>query len=340
MPASNGSPASHRVPVATIDGPMRLKRAFLRACALDVLVRKPGNVSLVSAGHRMDAGLFLASALAAVEPLCMPAARVGQRVENAMRATWHAAGCNTNLGILLLCAPIACGFELARPPVTRESLRASITQVLAGLDLADTQAAYRAIAQANPGGLGAAPDQDVHDDPGVDLRSAMALAADRDSIARQYRDGYPLVFDLGLAALGAVRSVHAADSAGSGRAGAQCGGPWRGWSDAPPEGEDARATFQAPPDPGTAGGVQRAYLSLLSAVPDSHIVRKHGAAVAQVVMGQARPWAERALRGEPLDLDPAYAAWDLALKAQGINPGTTADLTVASLMAALLTTSP
>jgi triphosphoribosyl-dephospho-CoA synthase len=37
--------------------------------------------------------------------------------------------------------------------------------------------------------------------------------------------------------------------------------------------------------------------------------------------------------GEP-DTDPEFAAWDESLKADRINPGTTADLTVAALLIA------
>ena len=89
----------------------RARACFLQACWLDVAVRKPGNVSLASAGHRMQADMFLASAQAAVGPLFASGARVGERIEGAMAATWAAVGCNTNLGILLLAAPVAAASE-------------------------------------------------------------------------------------------------------------------------------------------------------------------------------------------------------------------------------------
>ena len=41
-----------------------------------------------------------------------------------------------------------------------------------------------------------------------------------------------------------------------------------------------------------------------------------------------------ALAGAHLDADPAFVAWDLELKAAGLNPGTSADFTVAALFAA------
>ncbi len=295
----------------------RIRQAFLRACAWDVAVRKPGNVSRHSPGHGMAAQDFLASAAVAAAPLCEPGRRVGERIEAAMQATWARVDCNTNLGILLLCAPLAAAAErLARPQRGADgkrqdlapALNAAVEEVLGNLDREDAAAAFRAISLANPGGLGRAEAQDVRKAPQVTLREAMALAADRDRIARQYRDGMAEPFGLGLAAL-----------------------------DAPAR----SALLQAEPEsarPGepAATAVQRVYLAWLASAPDSHLVRKFGPAVAQVVLSQARPWAGRAAAGEALDADSAFCAWDEALKAGGLNPGSSADLTVATLMALFL----
>ena len=64
-----------------------LQRIFRWACGLDVQARKPGNVSLASAGHGMHAALFSASARASVEPLFRRGARGGERIEAAVTAT-------------------------------------------------------------------------------------------------------------------------------------------------------------------------------------------------------------------------------------------------------------
>jgi len=133
----------------------------------------------------------------------------------------------------------------------------------------------------------------------------MALAAERDSIARQYRDGYSELFELGLPPL--------AGGLVSGSTG-----------------------HQESPSPFLAGAVQRVYLTFLARVPDSHIVRKHGAVVAHSVMRSAQAWLRRANAGANLDADPEFAAWDLELKGAGLNPGTSADLTVAALLIAAL----
>lgn len=272
----------------------RARASYLDACELDVAVRKPGNVSHVSAGHGMQAVLFSASAQASAAPMFRPGTRVGDRIEAAVAATAAAAGCNTNLGIVLLCAPIARAIELHPEADDPTALRAAIEGVLADLGVDDARAAYRAIAQARPGGLGSAQAEDVHDVPSIDLRAAMSLAAERDSIARQYRDGFAELFQVGLPPLSSGVSTYA---------------------------------------------VQRVYLSFLASRPDSHIVRKHGAALAHSVMRAAQPWHARASAGERLDADPAFAAWDLELKAAGLNPGTSADLTVATLFIAGIATS-
>lgn len=292
----------------------RARNAYLRVCELDIAVRKPGNVSLASAGHGMQAQQFIDSAHASAAPLFARGTRVGERIEAATEATWSVAGCNTNLGIVLLCAPVAMAVERFPQATSAPALRQAIESVLADLDVADARAAYRAIARANPGGLGRAPKEDVHDEPTVTLRAAMALAADRDRIARLYRDGYADLFDVGVAALGD-------DFFGL---------------DAP--------TSQRPGEPGIAmptaqvgRAVLRGYLALLGHAPDSHIVRKHGAAVAHTVMDAARRWgADQRLTtaGPGLDADVAFVEWDESLKTQGLNPGTTADLTVAAMLLA------
>jgi triphosphoribosyl-dephospho-CoA synthase len=283
----------------------RARAAFLRACWLDVAVRKPGNVSFASPGHGMEASMFIASAQAAAGALFEPGLGVGARIERAVKATWAVAGCNTNLGILLLCAPIALAIERQPGATTRPALQAAVESVLAALDVEDARAAYRAIAHARPGGLGSAPAEDVRDVPSIDLRAAMALAAQRDLIARQYRDGFADLFALAFEApLGALCGVH---------------GP-----------EDPAAL----PDADTVARVQRLYLAWLSGFADSHIVRNHGEGVAQTVMAAAQAWRKRERAGAVLDADAGFASWDASLKAARINPGTSADLTVAALLLA------
>jgi triphosphoribosyl-dephospho-CoA synthase len=131
--------------------------AFLAACRLDVETPKPGNVSVQSAGHGMRAVQFITSAEVAAAALLTRGAPVGLRVLDAVTRTRDAVGCNTNLGILLLIAPLAAALEDAARPLSADHWRAATERVLARLDIDDTRLAYRAIALANPGGLGERP---------------------------------------------------------------------------------------------------------------------------------------------------------------------------------------
>lgn len=301
------------------DPVVRARAAYLRACELDIAVRKPGNVSLASPGHGMQAQQFIDSARASAAPLFARGARVGERIESAIEASWAVAGCNTNLGIVLLCAPVAVAVERFAQATSALALQQAIESVLADLDVADAQAAYRAIAKANPGGLGNAPREDVRSVPTVGLRAAMALAADRDRIGLLYRDGYAELFDIGVAALG--RDFHLRDAAGFAQ---------------------PRVCDVTMPTAGVVRAVQRSFLALLGHAPDSHIVRKRGPAVAHTVMTTAAHWSANprpADTGLGFDSDPAFVEWDESLKAEALNPGTTADLTVAAMLVAQITQS-
>jgi triphosphoribosyl-dephospho-CoA synthase len=166
------------------------------ACLMEATARKPGNV------HRFadfDDASYLDFALSAqaIGP-AMDAARlvgVGRAVLNAVEATRRVVSTNTNLGMILLLAPLCVAFEPGK------DLRAATRRVLDLLTIDDARHAYRAIRTAEPGGLGSASAQDVADEPTVTLLDAMRIAADRDLVARQYATGYGDVFETALPAL-------------------------------------------------------------------------------------------------------------------------------------------
>lgn len=205
------------------------------ACIWEVTARKPGNVHRARDFADTTYLDFLVSA-AAISPVldAAPAGRVGPTVLECVRRTRQVARGNTNLGIVLLLAPLA-----AVPP--GDALRPGVEAVLAGLDLTDSRAVCAAIRLAAPGGLGRVEEGDVADEPTLPLRPLMALAADRDLVARQYADGYRAVFDDGLPAL------H--------------------------DGIEQTGCLE--------GGIVHAQLVLMSRHPDSLIARKRGAAEAE-----------------------------------------------------------
>ena len=170
-------------------------------------------------------------------------------------------------------------------------------EVLAATTVADAAEVYTAIRRARPGGLGAAAAEDVAGAPTVTLREVMALAAERDSVAREYATDFDITFEIGAPALRAARN--------SGL----------DWTDA----------------------VVEAYLRLLATVPDTHIARKLGPAVAEAVSGRARRGGAGGRRSHE-DGRRAIAAFDAELRGptNSHNPGTTADLTCAALFVVIL----
>jgi triphosphoribosyl-dephospho-CoA synthase len=158
-----------------------ISAAYEGACRLEIEALKPGNVHLFADGHGMTAGQFLLSASVSAGPLTDPDLPVGRRILEAIRATRQAVGTNTNLGIVLLAAPLARAAEAAGG-----DLRENLSAVLEGLDMSDAGAVFEAIVVALPGGLGSADEHDVREPPKVGVLEAMRAAAQRDRIARQY----------------------------------------------------------------------------------------------------------------------------------------------------------
>jgi triphosphoribosyl-dephospho-CoA synthase len=179
------------------------------ACLAELGALKPGNVHKHAAGHGMEIRHFEEAAAAAAPWIANADLKLGARVLGAVEASFAATGLNTNLGIVLLCAPLAAAADTGNGPAT---LRARLDDVLARLDREDAAFVYRAISHAKPAGLGRVAAEDVTEAPHVTLREAMALAAGRDRIANAYVSGFSDIFDFGLSTLAAARA-HAATEA-------------------------------------------------------------------------------------------------------------------------------
>jgi triphosphoribosyl-dephospho-CoA synthase len=267
------------------------RQAFLEACELDVTALKPGNVRFGAPAYGMSAEDFMDSARACVAALDQPDASVGQRVLEAIRSTQGVVQCNTNLGIVLLAAPL---FGAAQ---AGGDLRTTLTGQLARLDHRDAVLVYQAIRLARPGGMGVSPRHDLSGEPRVTLLEAMREAQDRDSIARQYTQAFRDVFDVGLAR----------------------------WY-------DALACFGS-----EAWATAHLYLVYLSNWRDSLIERKFGTATAQAVSQRARHHLSQfAAYFRSSEIESELLQWDRQLRQDGLNPGTSADLTVATVFAAKL----
>ncbi len=165
------------------------------ACLLEVSACKPGNVHRLRDFPDLTFLDFALSAVAIAEPMHRAIENgVGSTVDEAIKATRRVVATNTNLGIVLLLAPLA-----AVPAGV--GLEAGIESVLDATTVADSRAVYRAIRMAQPGGMGDVSDQDLANEPSMTLREIMRLAADRDAIARQYANGFREVFGEALPAI-------------------------------------------------------------------------------------------------------------------------------------------
>lgn len=182
--------------MTTALNPEQISSAFLAACRAELDALKPGNVHRHSAGHGMDVAHFERAAEAAAGPIADPSLSVGKRILRATEASVAATGLNTNLGIVLLCAPLA---KAASETTFAIGLRRRLDMILAALDEQDATDAFAAIRIANPAGLGQVDEGDVRDNPDrLTLIKAMYLAAERDRIANAYVTAYSDIFDFAL----------------------------------------------------------------------------------------------------------------------------------------------
>lgn len=273
--------------------PLNVGVAAQLACLLEVSAPKPGNVS--PGRHFADLRYedFLASSIAIGEPMAGAGERgVGATIRLAVEATSKLTRSNSNLGIVLLLAPLTRAAALSGG-----SLQAALRHVLDATTVEDARDAYVAIRLARPGGLDRAESQDVSTEPTMTLVEVMRLAAHRDTIASEYATGFDVTFGMSVPALERAR---------------RDGLPW----------DDA---------------VVETFLTLLAAIPDTHIARRSGAALAAAVTARA---GEVLAAGGVRTASGRQAIEDMDRGLRDShnsgNPGTTADLTAAAIFVVLL----
>ena len=273
----------------------KLAQAYRNACMVELEALKPGNVHVFADGHGMTIHDFIKSADASAAVIAQENLSVGERIIQSVQATQLAVGMNTNLGIILLCAPLIQAALQDNQAVNGEnqSLQQRLQFTLNQLTVEDATLTGQAIVLANPAGLGDSNVNDVREPSSVSLLEMMASAQDKDRIAWQYANGFADVFDFGLPHYN--KAMHK-------------------WNN-------------------QAWATTALYLGFLARQLDSHVIRKYGEALANEVMQeavdlQALYWAA----DNPKLVQKHLLAWDASLKARNINPGTSADLTVACLM--------
>ncbi len=261
--------------------------AYRNACLAELEAIKPGNVHIFADGHGMEVQHFVTSAEVSAPAISQPEIGLGERIFLAVEATIAQVQCNTNLGIVILCAPIIQAYLN----------QTTLAQVIANTTVEDADWLYQAIRLAKPAGIGTREKHDVRETPQITLLQAMQEAQNDDMIARQYSLQFANVL-----------------------------------TEAMPLYEQLQQRWERP-----AWALTGVYLYWLSHYLDSHIQRKYGEQTAQQVQDQAQSHYQVFINLEnPKTFLPVLMAWDKQLKMQGINPGTSADLAVATVLATYL----
>jgi triphosphoribosyl-dephospho-CoA synthase len=295
-----------------LDQSWPISQAIGMATILEASAPKLGNVHPSASFDDMHFGHFVASAYAVATVFeDVDRLTVGQLVLASVQATRHRVSCNTNLGTILLLAPLAkAAATLVRSKseqpsnrieqqsgLSRIGLKAAVAEVLQALTPDDSQYVYDAIRTAQPGGLGKQSDNDVTQPAPASLLSAMQQVADVDAVARQYVNNFADLFERFL--------------------------PWL----------DNALTQVACP----FKAIVLLQLRIMAWQPDGLIARKCGSEVARQVQLQSQHILQ-VVESDAASAQQQLEQFDRYLRTDGnrLNPGTTADLIAATLFCRLV----
>jgi len=208
-----------------LDKAKQISKCLETAILFEVSANKPGNVNLVVGFEGTRVEHFLASAVAAA-PSFQEAARrgiaiqegklpigkacMGQLIRNCVAdiADWQRGG-NTLLGTVMLFIPLAVAAGMTamngKGEFHLKELRENIKLVVESSNALDAVCLYDAIAIAKPSGLNGAPDLSVSDpaskarlvEENVSLFKVFEIAAGYDDICFEWVNNFPITFDIG-----------------------------------------------------------------------------------------------------------------------------------------------
>jgi len=266
-----------------------LKSAYLFSCKKDIELIKPGNVNLLSSHKDTKAQDYLDSAILSSKELFNQNYSLGKRILESVNVTRSQVNVNTNLGIILLCAPVIQSYI----DFNNLDLREGIKKTLSTTSIKDTHDLCAAINISSPGGLGDSDMYDTASYPNASIKQIMDYSQEYDRISYQYSHNFSDIFDFIIPKLEFLNRRY--------------------------ESLDISLSLL--------------FIEILAKIPDSHISRKFGDKIAKKTSNNAYDLLKILDR----EYDPDYLAkalnnLDYEYKKKGINPGTTADLLVASLM--------
>jgi triphosphoribosyl-dephospho-CoA synthase len=304
--------------------PQREKAQHISKCLemailFEVSANKPGNVNFVVGFEGTRVEHFLASAVAAA-PSFEEAAKRGIAVANGkLRMSevgmgqlmkdcvadidaWQKGG-NTLLGTVMLFVPLAVAAGMTpmkgNSGFNLQQLRENIKVAVGSTTAEDAIYLYEAIGIAKPSGLNGAPDLDVNDakskerllKENVSLFEVFKIAASYDDICFEWVNNYPITFEMAYPYLREQLKSNCLNTA-----------------------------------------IIHTFLKVLSERPDTFISRKVGLEKTRGVSMDAKKVLE--LGGvETLQGRKSILLFDKKLREYGnnYNPGTTADITAATL---------
>jgi triphosphoribosyl-dephospho-CoA synthase len=301
-----------------------ISKCLQLAILLEVSSEKPGNVNLTSSFEETTCQHFLASAVAAGPAFQKAAYRGAQVMESKVGIdkvglgqliktcasdvnAWQRGG-NTILGTIMLLVPIAAaaGMTPTKKDFSLEliEIRKNINKLISASTALDSVHLYEAIAIANPSGLNKSADLDLKDpaskqrliQENVTLLEVFKIGADYDDISNEWVNNFPVTFDIGYPYLKEQLKTKPLNTA-----------------------------------------IVHTFLKILSERPDTFIARKVGRQKAIEVSAEAKAVLE--LGGlETEKGKKSLREFDQKLRQtqNKCNPGTTADLTAASLALCIL----
>jgi triphosphoribosyl-dephospho-CoA synthase len=290
------------------------------AILIEINTPKPGNVHPNANFHKTDYEHFLASAVAAApsfktatiqgirvaeNKISLSQVGIGRIIKDAIKRinTWQHGG-NTLLGTVILLSPIAvaAGKTLKENNNTfdLQKIRKNIKAVTTATTPEDAATLYEAIDIAKPGGLNKAPKFDATKPSSkqellqthTTLFDVFKISAKYDSIANEWTNNYPIVFDTGLPFL--KKQLETKNSINN--------------------------------------AVVHTFLKILAENPDTLITRKAGRKKAKEISNQAKQILQlEGLKTKKGKNALAIFDKNLRDSENKLNPGTTADLITATL---------
>ncbi|MGZ7095035.1 MAG: triphosphoribosyl-dephospho-CoA synthase [Methanobacterium sp.] len=225
--------------------------------------------------------------------------RLGEIIKEAVLETDRWIGNNTNLGIIILLAPLSAAAGMSSDI---HELRRNAERIMKATTSKDAVNLYDAINAADAGGMGEQEELDVADTEArgkiikedISMFKVLEMSAKWDLLSKELTTGMPITFETGFPTFKEIKATYGLN----------------------------KATVQT-------------FLTILAQYPDTLISRKYGIDTARIISADADSILQNGgilnSQGELL-----IRQFDTQLLKNKFNPGTTADITAASIMVAYL----